>query len=297
MAVSSSVQVHGDDAPISTTHEDLDLRKKEKREKRKKDKESPMDGEKKDGKRKKRANDSEETPAQPDEKNSSPDEEALAKREKKERKKARKEAEAATALELEPNSELGSKPRKSEKRKSADTESTTNQDALEPTSESISKPRKSKKRKSVDTEGESTAPSELKTKSKKRKPSNEYPDPIDDATLSDQSKKALGYVFSQTTDPAWKFNKARQNWIIRNLWTSESIPEKYIPSVAEYLSKVQGRVRETLIESCNKVLTPSAPEDTESTVLPSLDLPMSDPAEKERRARSIVDALNSSPST
>ena len=33
---------------------------------------------------------------------------------------------------------------------------------------------------------------------------------------------ALIYVYSQSNSPdTWKFNKARQNWIIRNVWTSK----------------------------------------------------------------------------
>lgn len=33
---------------------------------------------------------------------------------------------------------------------------------------------------------------------------------------------ALIYIYSQSASPGtWKFNKARQNWIIRNVWTSK----------------------------------------------------------------------------
>ena len=74
---------------------------------------------------------------------------------------------------------------------------------------------------------------------------------------------ALIYIYSQFTSPeTWKFNKARQNWIIRNVLTSKvrmrgssarylptnspllQVPEKHVPMVVEHLSKVQGRARE-----------------------------------------------------
>ena len=59
----------------------------------------------------------------------------------------------------------------------------------------------------------------------------------------------------------WKFNKARQNWLIRNVWSSEAVslfsldvwfddkmlyqvPEIYFPLVLRYLANVQGGCRE-----------------------------------------------------
>lgn len=35
---------------------------------------------------------------------------------------------------------------------------------------------------------------------------------------------ALDYAFTQFEEPDnWKFNKARQNWIIRNVWSEEAV--------------------------------------------------------------------------
>ncbi|KAF9057291.1 hypothetical protein BJ165DRAFT_1419601 [Panaeolus papilionaceus] len=64
----------------------------------------------------------------------------------------------------------------------------------------------------------------------------------------------------------WKFNKARQNWLIRNIWSPENIPELYMPLVCKYLSEVQGGSREKLKASCLSVLNPeeSKPEDESS---------------------------------
>jgi len=80
-----------------------------------------------------------------------------------------------------------------------------------------------------------------KSEKNKRKNKTGFPDPGDDNSLSEQSKKcscphlplciltdpnpqALAYAFSQFRRPGkWKFNKARQNWLIRNIWSSETV--------------------------------------------------------------------------
>lgn len=64
-------------------------------------------------------------------------------------------------------------------------------------------------------------------------------DPSDDLDLTEQSQKgayphskslalfymiaiALVYIYSHSTSlETWKFNKARQNWVVRNVWTSK----------------------------------------------------------------------------
>lgn len=81
---------------------------------------------------------------------------------------------------------------------------------------------------------------------KKRKTSNtDFPSPDEDTTLTDQARKgehayhslppiflnfyyadfsALIYAYSQFDDPKnWKFNKARQNWLIRNVFSDQTV--------------------------------------------------------------------------
>lgn len=68
-----------------------------------------------------------------------------------------------------------------------------------------------------------------------------FPDPAEDESLSEPAIKgtypdiysfsfciywitALSYVYSRTvSNPEWKFNKARQNWIIRHLWDNQMV--------------------------------------------------------------------------
>jgi hypothetical protein len=110
--------------------------------------------------------------------------------------------------------------------------------------------RKGKKRKKIDAEeqGESIehkAQSETEEGPLKKKHKNrtDFADPREDTQLNTQSRKgahcsvalarldrfsllstALEYVFTQMNRPSrWKFNKARQNWLIRNVWSSETV--------------------------------------------------------------------------
>jgi hypothetical protein len=87
----------------------------------------------------------------------------------------------------------------------------------------------------LEAEGESGPPK------KKHKNRTNFSDPREDMQLNMQSRKgahytlaligwilllstALEYVFTQMNRPSrWKFNKARQNWLIRNVWSSESV--------------------------------------------------------------------------
>ncbi|KAF9780067.1 hypothetical protein BJ322DRAFT_308982 [Thelephora terrestris] len=184
-------------------------------------------------------------------------------REKK--KKRRKSGPTTETCDLStsaigPTSTTGSadEPEKPRKRKNADGDAAYGtHDA-----EASSTPKPKKRKKEAAREDRATANPADDRSSRKRKKSKQsiHPDPSDDPELTEQSQKALSYIYSQFSSPeTWKFNKARQNWIIRNVWTSK-VPDKYVPMVVEYLSRVQGRVRETLVESCKIVVSGSNPE-------------------------------------
>ncbi|KAA1466114.1 hypothetical protein DENSPDRAFT_12536 [Dentipellis sp. KUC8613] len=115
-----------------------------------------------------------------------------------------------------------------------------------------------------------------KKKSKKKRAEKEkltdLPDPESDEALSGQARKALLYAYAQFNDPPnWKFNKARQNWLIRNVWSDQAIPSTYLPLVTRYLADVQGGVRENLVKMCQTQLAstaPTAPEAVDTTDVP-----------------------------
>ncbi|WVN90588.1 uncharacterized protein L203_105828 [Cryptococcus depauperatus CBS 7841] len=90
-----------------------------------------------------------------------------------------------------------------------------------------------------------------------------------DPTLSDQAKKNIFYVhlyalsrqpLSSSKGPVWKFNKAKQNWLMRNIFSLVEIPEAYFDLVLEYLKTIQGHSRTALIEIARKTIQPSSAE-------------------------------------
>lgn len=98
-----------------------------------------------------------------------------------------------------------------------------------------------------------------KKKKEKRAKDLDLSDPAKDDSLSEQASKALSYAYLQFSQPAtWKFNKARQNWLIRNIWSEKAIPEAHVPLVLKYLTGVKGGVREALIKSCQDIIQESS---------------------------------------
>ncbi|KAG9317273.1 hypothetical protein JVU11DRAFT_1468 [Chiua virens] len=119
---------------------------------------------------------------------------------------------------------------------------------------------KKRKRSGVALEGSETNPAEPKSrKHKKRDKIREkdqmchpsYPAPAADESLSEPSRKALSYTYERWRGiEAWKFNKARQNWLLRNIWSEQAIPESYVGLVIDYLAGIKGGAREQLVEEC-----------------------------------------------
>ncbi|KAK6908000.1 hypothetical protein I203_102001 [Kwoniella mangroviensis CBS 8507] len=56
----------------------------------------------------------------------------------------------------------------------------------------------------------------------------------------------------------WKFSKAKQNWLIRNIFSADEIPDKYVELVLNYLKTIQGLSKTNVIESANKIINPPA---------------------------------------
>ncbi|KAJ4492921.1 hypothetical protein C8J55DRAFT_555904 [Lentinula edodes] len=110
------------------------------------------------------------------------------------------------------------------------------------------------------------------SKKKKSRNNTGFPDPVEEALLSDQARLALTYAFKQFQNPSkWKFMKARQNWIIRN-WATDNvgkslpskfnlleIPDSQMPLVLKYLSNVKGNIREHLMRTCESIISTEDP--------------------------------------
>ncbi|KAH7344945.1 hypothetical protein B0J17DRAFT_712574 [Rhizoctonia solani] len=89
-----------------------------------------------------------------------------------------------------------------------------------------------------------------------------YTNPLTDETLSDLTQRGLAYAYqyaqhvSLTSDSeraakqAWKFNKARQNWLLRNITDPTIIPDSYLPISLIYVNSIQGGARNGLRKTC-----------------------------------------------
>ncbi|KAK0191188.1 hypothetical protein F5146DRAFT_1137978 [Armillaria mellea] len=150
--------------------------------------------------------------------------------------------------------------------------------------------KKSKKRKHSEAETEET---EVQPKKKKHKNKTGFPDPSEDSSLSEQARRALEYAFTQFHRPKhWKFHKARQNWLIRNMWSTSAVPDAHMPLVSKYLAGVQGGVRENLVKACRSHVTEAGEamsNDDPSQGTSEQALPES--KVKELRARAILSVL------
>ncbi|KAF8211433.1 hypothetical protein K438DRAFT_1752191 [Mycena galopus ATCC 62051] len=163
----------------------------------------------------------------------------------------------------------------------------------------VSKPRKEKRRRleaTADATEDSGGPQPAVEEPPKKKPKKNktgFPDPSDDPSLSEQASKALSYAFLQFRKRSkWKFSKPRQNWLLRNFF-SDKIPDKFLALAVQYLSNVQGGVREALTKDCRSILsTDSTPEkpisgETAAPVQPVDELDQL----KRARARALLDAF------
>ncbi|KAG1874700.1 hypothetical protein DFJ58DRAFT_910249 [Suillus subalutaceus] len=153
-----------------------------------------------------------------------------------------------------------------------------------------SQQKKKKKRKAEEQSGETPDSKPLKKKKGHRPPDLPSTDPSVDESLPDQSRKALSYAYARFEDPPnWKFNKAKQIWLIKRLWSEEMIPEKYFTLVTKYLADVKGGNSRLALETPDPV-TP------ESVVLPSdLSNGGSTTTTKVTRARSLLGVLSDGP--
>ncbi|KAL0581955.1 hypothetical protein V5O48_000012 [Marasmius crinis-equi] len=177
--------------------------------------------------------------------------------------------------------------------------------------------KKKRKRETTGDDAEDVEPPKKRSKNK-----TGFPDPEEDSTLSEQAQRgsslplcrsvdnadaspALSYAFIQFRRPKkWKFQKARQNWLIRNFWSDKSVPETHVPLVLKYLSNVQGGVRENLIKTCNSIITSKPPisEDTQTEQQKgdqekdTTKLPDQDQETKRKRATELLHVLQQ-PST
>ncbi|KAG8690188.1 hypothetical protein FRC09_012097, partial [Ceratobasidium sp. 395] len=89
-----------------------------------------------------------------------------------------------------------------------------------------------------------------------------YTNPLTDASLPELSQRGLAYAYqyaqhvslpsdtARTAQQAWKFNKGRQNWIIRNVTDPAVIPDSYLALTMVYVDSIKGGARDALKKAC-----------------------------------------------
>ncbi|CAE6425448.1 unnamed protein product [Rhizoctonia solani] len=89
-----------------------------------------------------------------------------------------------------------------------------------------------------------------------------YTNPLTDESLSDFAQRGLAYAYQyaqhvsltseseRAAKQPWKFNKARQNWILRNVVDPTGIPDSYLPISLLYIESIQGGARNDLKKTC-----------------------------------------------
>ncbi|KAJ7179367.1 hypothetical protein C8R46DRAFT_1028905 [Mycena filopes] len=164
----------------------------------------------------------------------------------------------------------------------------------------VSKPKREKRRRdepAAEDELDSVPNSTEPPKKKPRKNKTGFPDPEEDTSgsLSEQATKGCTSVVLRL----YSVSKTLQVEVLQG--TAKLIPDTYVPLTVQYLSNVQGGVRETLIKECHTLLAvPSAPEIPPSTVSPthavSTEIETEAIRVKQIRARALLDALEAPPS-
>ncbi|EPQ59582.1 hypothetical protein GLOTRDRAFT_119627 [Gloeophyllum trabeum ATCC 11539] len=235
-------------------------RKKEKKRRKLEEGLSVCDGGREETKTKRRKH--EDVPEPAEKGDSATDAVAVSQTETNVKKRKHKKKVADDELqEMNDGSSMDNDENEPKSSKKSKTKSKSTEDDVEPPAEKKKKRKKSDKEVTID-EDKASKPKAKKRKRLKDSPS--YPDPSEDKTLTEQACKALTYAWSQFHEAeTWKFNKARQNWLIRNVWSEESIPDAYLPLVTKYLSKVQGGVRENLLKLCQEKLASDPAADTQ----------------------------------
>jgi len=72
---------------------------------------------------------------------------------------------------------------------------------------------------------------------------------------------AQQYAAHGAGSDGWKFNKARQGWLLRNVWSPSEVTDTYLDVVVKYLGTIVGGARTALIERAEKELVGEAPAE------------------------------------
>ncbi|AMD20013.1 HCL138Cp [Eremothecium sinecaudum] len=94
---------------------------------------------------------------------------------------------------------------------------------------------------------------------------------------------------------AWKFSKQKQNWLLKNLFNMEAIPQEYDVLLIEYVRSLIGHARAIVIERCKKII--AKPEENEKAAEISQNEAGSSPFQNETEESLSVNLPSKSPSS
>lgn len=79
---------------------------------------------------------------------------------------------------------------------------------------------------------------------------------LQQAQAKDQTKsQCLSYLSQWKHDRQnWKFMKARQAWLSKNIFSTHLIPDAIWPTLLEYFESAQGNIKTILLNDANKVI-------------------------------------------
>lgn len=90
-------------------------------------------------------------------------------------------------------------------------------------------------------------------------------DPYTLEEISVQGQRAIQYA--QTLgSPDFKFNKGRQNWLMRNIYSASEVPEEFVEDVLRYLRSVMGGSRD--VRTISLAPSPASPRQLLLTYIP-----------------------------
>ncbi|KAF8609348.1 hypothetical protein BDV93DRAFT_518181 [Ceratobasidium sp. AG-I] len=196
------------------------------------------------------------------------------KRKKKHRGEDTVEQEVAIPVQAADAMERPKKKRKSEptaSNTSEDTPPTSNEAALTEPSSSVKpkrekRPKRPKDKSAKFVEPKVEPPVSIKDKIRIVDIPVQHTNPLTDESLPELSQRGLAYAYQyaqhvslpsdseRATHQAWKFNKGRQNWVLRNVTNPTTIPDPYLSLAMIYVTSIKGGALDSLKKTCKMTM-------------------------------------------
>lgn len=89
-----------------------------------------------------------------------------------------------------------------------------------------------------------------------------------------KGSNCLDYIRLFKSNPTeWKFQKNKQNWILKQMWNSEKVPKEEFDICKKYILKLTGAARKVTLEKAHEILKTDAQHDRAKSVVKILSKP------------------------